>query len=212
MISGVDAALIIAPEHDGLLPAVLERVEQSGVLNLGSSSVGVRGCSNKHALGQRLSRLGLRVPFGELGLQHVPSMLDRWGEVVVKPNSGAGCIDTFACRSVTDVEALPPRSDWLIQQRMPGLAASVAFIVPHHGTPIPLRAGIQAVSAKTTANHGGTGRLAYSGGTLPLAPDLEQRATAHAAPVQPAPALQGWSPARIDSTERVSREIGRAHV
>ena len=178
-ITGVDAALVIAPEHDGLLPAVLERVEQAGVTNLGSSSAAVRDCSDKHALGQRLSSMGLPVPFGVLGLHNVPTMLARWGEVVIKPNRGAGCIDTFVCRSATDVAPLPQRSDWLIQQRVPGLAASVAFIVPRHGTPIPLRAGIQAISAMSTmpaAGHGGTGRLTYSGGTLPLAPDLEQRA------------------------------------
>jgi predicted ATP-grasp superfamily ATP-dependent carboligase len=176
VLSSVDAALVIAPEYDGLLPAALERVERSGVTNLGSSSVAVRDCSDKHALGQRLLSIGLPVPFGVMGLHHVPSMLDRWGEVVIKPNRGAGCIDTFVCRSATAMEALPQRSDWLIQQRVPGLAASVAFIVPRHGTPIPLRAGIQAIGAMSAAGAGGTGRLAYSGGSLPLAPDLEQRA------------------------------------
>jgi len=172
-IADVDAALVIAPEHDGLLPAAIERVEQAGVLNLGTSSDAVRAWSDKHALALRLAARGLPVPSGLLGLHEAADMLAQWGEVVIKPNRGAGCVDTFVCRSAEEVAMLPHRNDWLIQRRVAGLAASVAFIVSRQGEPIPLRAGIQAVGLP---GHGPAGRLAYSGGQLPLAPDLEQRA------------------------------------
>ncbi len=172
-LADVDAALVIAPEHDGLLPAAIERVESASVLNLGSSSDAIRACSDKHALGQRLSAVGLPVPHGVLGLNDVHDMIARWGEVVIKPSRGAGCIDTFVCQSSADVASLPPRNDWLVQPRVAGLAASVAFIVPRRGEPIPLRAGIQAIGIP---GHARVGRLAYAGGRLPLAPGLEQRA------------------------------------
>ncbi len=172
-LAGVDAALVIAPEHDGLLAAALERVERAGVLNLGSSSSVVHACADKHALGQRLSAAGLPVPYGVLGLHEAADMLARWSEVVIKPNQGAGCVDTFVCQSMADVAALPYRTDWLMQPRVDGLAASVAFVVPRHCEPIPLRAGIQAIDVVGGAR---TGRLAYSGGRLPLASDLERRA------------------------------------
>jgi len=172
-IADVDAALVIAPEHNGLLSTAMERVENAGVLNLGSSSEAIRVCSDKHALGLRLSDGGLPVPYGVLGLNEVDDMLARWSEVVIKPNRSAGCIDTFVCQSAADVALLPPRSDWLLQQRVAGLAASVAFVVPRHGEPMPLRAGVQAIGI---ADNSDVGRLAYSGGHLPLAPEYEQRA------------------------------------
>jgi predicted ATP-grasp superfamily ATP-dependent carboligase len=172
-LATVEAALIIAPEFDDLLPATLERVEQAGVMNLGSSSSTARDVSDKHAIGRRLAAAGLRVPTGSLGLASAFDMIAAHAEVVIKPNRGAGCVDTYVCRSAADIARLPPRTDWLVQERVHGLAASAAFVVPCDGPPIPLRAGIQAVGLSGDA---GAGRLAYSGGRLPLAADLEQRA------------------------------------
>ncbi len=172
-IATVDAALIVAPEHDEILPAMLERIEQAGVINLGSTSVAVRSVSDKHGLAQRMAANNVRVPRSELGFGQAAGMLERFGAIVMKPNRGAGCVDTYVCRSSADLAALPPRADWLVQQRVPGLAASVAFILPRSGSPIPLRAGLQAVAIAGDAR---SGRLAYSGGRMPLDPDLESRA------------------------------------
>ena len=49
-IADVDATLVIAPEHDGLLTAAIERVESTGVLNLGSSSEAIRACRSCRSL------------------------------------------------------------------------------------------------------------------------------------------------------------------
>lgn len=174
-LATVDAALVIAPEFDDLLPSALERVERAGVVNLGSSSASVRAICDKHLLGRRLAAAGIRVPTGCLGLATLEDMLAHHGEVVVKPNHGAGCIDTFVCRTAADIALLPHRADWLVQPRMHGLAASVAFILPPGGLPIPLRAGLQAVElADVLASQ--SGRLDYSGGQMPLEADLERRA------------------------------------
>ena len=172
-ITNVDAALVVAPEHDALLPAVIERVERAGVINLGSASDAVRSVSDKFAVTRRLAAENLRVPRSVLGLEQAAGMVERFGEIVVKPNRGAGCVDTFVCRSAADVEQLPRRGDWLVQERVLGMAASVAFIVPRRGPPIPLRAGLQQVGLAGGCD---AGRLAYSGGQLPLAPGLESRA------------------------------------
>ena len=172
-LATVDAALVIAPETDGLLVAAVERVEQAGVLNLGSSSAAVRVVSDKHALGRRLHAQGVVVPLGELGLEHASGMIARFGEVVVKPNCGAGCVDTYACRSAADITRLPHRTDWLVQPRIHGSAASVAFILSRSGQPIPLRAGMQTVEI---VGESVSGRLDYGGGRLPLTPELERRA------------------------------------
>ena len=172
-LATVEAALVIAPEFDDLLPAALEHLERAGVMNLGSSSHTARDVSDKHALGRRLAAAGIRVPTGSLGLATALDRIAAHAEVVIKPNRGAACVDTYLCRSAADIARLPSRTDWLVQERVQGLAASAAFVVPCDGPPIPLRAGIQAVGLPGDAL---AGRLAYSGGRLPLAADLERRA------------------------------------
>ncbi|MFM8890507.1 MAG: ATP-grasp domain-containing protein [Planctomycetia bacterium] len=169
----VDAALVVAPEHDGLLPELVELVERTGIRNLGSRSDTIRAASDKHALGERLQLAGIRTPEAALGPAGAGDLFGRHAAVVAKPNRGAGCLDTFVCRSVTDVAALPERDDWLFQEQVPGSAASAAFVVPDLGSPIPLRAGLQDVRVL----HGATSaRLVYCGGRLPLPPQLERRA------------------------------------
>jgi len=172
-LSTVDAAVVIAPEFADLLPLAVERVERSGVKHLGSASAAIRDASDKHALCLRMHAAGIPMPAGALGLDHAPRMLDRYSEIILKPNRGAGCFDTFVCRSADDVARVPRRTDWLIQQRIHGTAASVTFILPAAGPPIPLRAGTQTIgTARDT--HGE--QLFYLGGELPLAPELEARA------------------------------------
>jgi hypothetical protein len=172
-LASVDASLVIAPEHGDMLPDLVERVERAGVVNLGSTSNAVRFVSDKHSLAKHLSAAGITVPASALGLEHAPEMLERFGEIVVKPNRNAGCVDTHICCSAAELASLPLRTDWLVQQRIRGVAASVAFILPRSGAPIPLRAGLQSVGIASDAR---SGRLAYSGGQLPLAENLEQRA------------------------------------
>jgi tyramine---L-glutamate ligase len=172
-LTTVDAALVVAPEPDDILPSLLERVERSGVINLGSASAAVRGVSDKHELAQHLSAAGIAVPTSALGLEQAPEMLAEFGAIVLKPNCGAGCIDTHVCRSRADLARLPQRTDWLVQQHVRGVAASAAFILPRSRAPIPLRAGLQSVGVEAGS---ASGRLAYAGGQLPLNPDHESRA------------------------------------
>lgn len=172
-VATVDAALVVAPEHDGILPGLVELVERTGIRNLGSRSDTIRAASDKHALGERLQLAGIRTPEAALGPAGAGDLLGRHAALVAKPNRGAGCLDTFVCRSVADVAALPERDDWLFQEQVPGSAASAAFVVPDIGSPIPLRAGLQDVRVLHEAT---SARLGYRGGRLPLPPQLERRA------------------------------------
>jgi len=172
-LATVDAALVVAPEFDDLLPALLDRVERAGVINLGSASAAVRFVSDKHTLAQHLAAAGIASPDSALGLERAPDMLADFHAIVVKPNRGAGCVDTHVCRSQADVARLPARTDWLVQRHVPGMAASAAFILQRSREPIPLRAGLQSVGVECDSN---PTRLAYAGGAIPLDPDLESRA------------------------------------
>lgn len=159
-----DAALVVAPEFDGLLEGWCARVESLGIRSLSSAPAAVRLAGDKLQLAQHWARTGVPTPGAALGLDIAPSI---GFPCVAKPRFGAGCEDTYVCRSARDLEPLPPRPDWIVQRFVPGMAASAACIV-HEGQVRPLRAGQQRIE--------GDGKLAYRGGRLPLPPDLEQRA------------------------------------
>lgn len=172
-VETVDAALVIAPEHDGILPGLVELVERTGIRNLGSHSDAIRLVSDKRSLGERLRQAGIPTPEAATGPAAAGDLLARHAAVVAKPNRGAGCIDTYVCRSVADLASLPDRDDWLVQAQVPGTAASAAYVVPQTGPPIPLRAGLQDVRGLHEAS---ATRLHYFGGRLPLPAALERRA------------------------------------
>ncbi len=180
LVKSADAALVIAPEFDGLLLRWIERVESSGVRSLGCEADAVRLVSDKYKLCEVLSRLGIPTPVTTLGL---PEKLMN-GPVVVKPRSGAGCERTFVCHTVEDFSRLPRADDWIVQPLIPGLASSVAFIV-HNGKPRPLRAGEQFVRGRQ--------QFFYHGGRMPLPVRLAERAFALAErAVRAVPGLRGY--------------------
>jgi predicted ATP-grasp superfamily ATP-dependent carboligase len=171
----VDAAVVVAPESDALLAAWTERVERAGVVNLGSSGAGVRLAADKAGLCRLLRGQGVRVPADTPGLDGAEKMLRRHGALVVKPNQGAGCVDTFVIRDAAALAGLPDRSDWLVQEHVPGMACSVAFVVSADGRPRALRAGFQSIGP---IPGGPPDAIGYHGGRLPLPVDLEPRAIA----------------------------------
>lgn len=90
--------------------------------------------------------------------------------VVVKPRFGCGCQDTFVLGG-----------EFIVQPHVPGTPASVLFL-----DGLPLRPCTQNI-----ARH--QGRLSYQGGSVPLAPELEERAVALARrATAPIPGLAGF--------------------
>lgn len=187
----VDAAIVIAPESHDVLAATTALVERAGVCNLGSASDAIRSVADKQLLSMRLAAAGVPTPASAAGLGAAPTLLKTHETIVVKPRRSAGCVDTFLCRSGAELRWLPDRDDWLVQELVPGLTASAAFVVTADGV-VPLRAGSQSI-ATIPGRSGGSARLSYEGGRLPLGEALEARAVAlgHRA-VEQIPGLRGF--------------------
>lgn len=166
-----DAALVIAPEFDGILERWLVKVEAAGLRNLGCAPAAARLCADKLELAVVLGRAGLRTP-----ATRTPTPgLELSYPCVVKPRWGVGCENTFVCQSAQAVATLPHRDDWIVQPLVEGVALSVSLIV-HDDRVRPLAAGEQHIE--------GTGQLAYRGGRIPV-----DRPDAIAAAVQAVRAL-----------------------
>lgn len=177
---GADVVLVIAPECDGALAAWLLRLKQLGVRSLNCQPEAARLCGDKLALAECLK--GSRVPTPTTFLLPDNDALQM--PLIIKPRLGAGCEETWLCQSTSDLENLPSRNDWIVQPRVPGLAASCGLIIhgPHVQALLPGQQNIM------------TGRkLRYDGGCLPLPPPLAARAVALAEQaVRAVPGLQGY--------------------
>lgn len=160
----VDAALVIAPECDGVLPAWLRRLAKVGTRSLGCDARAAALCGDKLMLARRLEQCSVRTPATQvLRVESAPPC-----PLIVKPRCGAGCEETWLITRREDLAKLPP-GDWIVQPRHHGLAASGSAIVHDDGTVRLLPPGEQAVMFDR--------ELRYEGGRLPLAEPLAARAT-----------------------------------
>lgn len=156
-----DAALVIAPETDGLLEAWARRLRDWNVRSLGCTPEAIAACSDKFALSHRLHRAGVQTPATRLGVGPIKQS-DSGGEAypaIVKPRFGAGCAATHVIRDASQFASLPRRNDWITQPFAPGMAGSVAILV-RAGRATPLLVGEQTIDGDTT--------LAYGGGRIPV--------------------------------------------
>lgn len=171
-----DAAIIIAPETDGILARWVKRLEtmKVPVLNCSAKTIGL--CGDKLELSRHLAKRGVATPPARAADAGV--LLDAIGEslrvmggaYVIKPRDGAGCESTFVCRVHAEAEALRSRlsgEQWIVQPFVEGIAASVSFIADGEQAR-PLLAGRQLIE--------GGHELHYLGGELPLPPRLARRA------------------------------------
>jgi predicted ATP-grasp superfamily ATP-dependent carboligase len=101
LVRSCDAALVIAPESDGILESLVKRVEAAGVRLLGPSSEAVRMTADKLALCRHWQSAGVptpeTVPFSERPPFPSP--------YVVKPRYGCGSA------GIRRVEAFSPKGD-----------------------------------------------------------------------------------------------------
>lgn len=179
LAGGCDAGLVIAPEFDDLLASRIEWLAEAGCRHLGSTAEAVRIAGDKAWLPTFWQMAGLPTPDTRLtgdGAGPFPF------PVVVKPRFGAGAQDTFVVRSEEDYRRVvaPGR---LVQPYVPGLPASVSFLVGPNG-PLALPAATQEV-----LDDGGP--VSYHGGRVPLpcpagVVDLARRA------VEAVPGLLGY--------------------
>ncbi len=180
MLDNADAALVIAPEFDGILENWLTRIERHGVRNLGCTSAAARLCGDKLALAEHLKMRGVTTP--DANPVHTPF------PCVIKPRFGVGCEDTYLCEDPSDIAKLPKREDWIAQRYCPGMAASVSLIVhTDHVTALP--AGAQHIAL----GDGSPTPLYYNGGSMPLPEDMQRRAAAlGSAAARAVPGLTGF--------------------
>ncbi|VTR93823.1 atp-dependent carboxylate-amine ligase : Uncharacterized protein OS=Pirellula staleyi (strain ATCC 27377 / DSM 6068 / ICPB 4128) GN=Psta_3591 PE=4 SV=1: ATP-grasp_3 [Gemmata massiliana] len=160
-------ALVIAPETAGRLDRDCWAVRQSASALLGSAITAVALTTDKLALAEHWHAHGVRTP---ATTDRAPTLCEAL-PVVWKLRDGAGSADTFLIRDrfelATALAARAPEHAMILQEFVPGRAASVAFLCGPHGY-VPLQPTFQTLSAD--------GRLKYEGGEVPIPGDIAARA------------------------------------
>ncbi|HYN53414.1 MAG TPA: ATP-grasp domain-containing protein [Methylotenera sp.] len=136
LLQTCDAALIVAPETDGVLSELTQIIDASPAENLGCNQYAVDIASNKYAMFQALKNTNtLTMPTyraNELMESFVPDESFKHG-YVVKPNDGAGCNDTFYFSDfavLQDWLNLNPekQAGYIIQPYQTGIPASISAL------------------------------------------------------------------------------------
>ncbi len=155
LLKQCDAALVIAPETDGILSDLSEQAESESVPLLGCSSSAVEQTSNK-ALCSRLFDLA-KLPCpdtrvaGFLTAAHVAGQMRR--PIVIKPLDGAGCEGVCQMDSLADLPAIlslirksTSQEQILLQSLARGIHASVSLLVAKGGC-LPMSLNLQLIQA-----------------------------------------------------------------
>lgn len=166
-----DWTLVIAPEFDSLLHDLSQTVLDVGGRLLGSMPGAIRLAGDKLATAQFWHARGVQHPRTEaLPPRDAVTFPPPW---VLKPRYGAGSQATFLAWDADELAKSMPLAkseisgDFLVQEHVPGQAASVALVIGPQQT-IPLMPAWQHLSED--------GRFRYLGGSLPLPADLADRA------------------------------------
>jgi predicted ATP-grasp superfamily ATP-dependent carboligase len=184
-----DWTLVIAPEFDDHLRALSQTVLDVGGRLLGSQPAAIALTGDKLATANFWHKRRVRHPRTEtLDPEQFASFPPPW---VMKPRCGAGSQATFLIRNRDDgLRVWSPAyhecddEEFIVQEYVRGQPASVALLIGPRQT-IPLMPARQILSHD--------GRFRYQGGSLPLPPDLAERATAIAlAAVAGIDGLQGY--------------------
>lgn len=169
-----DWTLIVAPEFDDILANRLRWVEEAGGCSLNSTPDAARLAGDKLRLAGRLRERGVPTPATVAWSAAAPSF-----PAVCKPRHGAGSQATFLVRDEGELhqavdEAATERwsDDLILQSFIPGEAVSVSFLIGP-GRRLAMPAAAQHLSTD--------GRFRYLGGSLPLDPQRNARATRLAA-------------------------------
>ncbi|MGB7328934.1 MAG: ATP-grasp domain-containing protein [Rubripirellula sp.] len=163
-----DAALIIAPESDGVLAKAVAMLRAGGVDVIAGSGDFLRVASDKLLTAKSLFAAGVAHPmYMALSDKRFLKPLKEFQRFVVKPRDGCGTkeIKKFDC--FADAQAAL-ESNQLLQAWMPGRAISIAMVASDTQT-VFLPAVSQGLSDDTCE---------YEGGQGPLADDAQRRAAA----------------------------------
>jgi predicted ATP-grasp superfamily ATP-dependent carboligase len=187
----VDAALIIAPESDGILTRLSSLVEEIGTQLLGTSSRGVAIAGNKWDCFLRFRQDGLPTPnTRRTSCAEAAAVAEELGfPLVVKPVDGVGCegVSLVSDSSSLDlalelISSMP--KDVLLQQYLAGTHASVSLLASAAGV-LPLSLNEQIINLGIP--------FQYEGGVVPLEHRQRHQAMAYARrAVSLVPGLRGY--------------------
>lgn len=168
LASDADAAILIAPEFDGILLKAANRVIACGGRLASPSPEFIRIAADKNRTCETLVAAGVRTAYGIALEPDVPLPSDFPYPAVLKPIDGAGSQDTYVLSGPHDA---PPAYAWprRLERYVPGLPASVAMLCGPSG---------HVALAPCKQRLSDDGRLRYLGGDLPLAAGMADRAAA----------------------------------
>jgi len=165
---GCDAAILIAPESNGVLAKAVGMLRAGGIDVIASTGNFLRAAGDKHQTARIFSTSGVPHPVtynpaDSFSLERLRSF-DRY---IVKPFDGCGTQQiTLFDELDAAVQAATP--NMVMQGFVPGKAISIAAIIDSHETFV-LPAVSQTVSIQSCTYHGGEG---------PLSEDKQRRAVA----------------------------------
>ncbi len=163
---GCDAAIIIAPETEGILAKAVGMLRAAEVPVVASTGDFLRITSDKWLCAKHFAQAGVPHPLTwEASELKQGVSQTAHGKLILKPRDGCG---TQGVRLVNDFQqalAEANRSD-IVQPYISGIPASIALIVHHSSTTI-LPAVAQEIAIENCA---------YCGGHGPLNTDLQRRA------------------------------------
>ncbi len=171
LAAAADWTIIVAPEFDDYLLSRSLAVERAGGRLLGCNSSLVALAADKHATAQHLAARGVPVAPGVALAAGDRLPADFQYPAVLKPRHGAG---SQGIRWIADSRALGRLVDTAsrLERYMPGAAVSVAALCGPPGGDfvgvVPLVPCRQCIDIRAD--------FAYSGGSLPIEPELARRA------------------------------------
>lgn len=122
-----DAVWPIAPESGGVLATLTDLAFNSGRCLLGSAPAAVHLCTSKRATAEHLRDAGIAVVPTYAGIATLPARMES---IVIKPDDGAGCVDTRLFRRADALAWWSNHSHagHVLQPYLPGEALSLSLL------------------------------------------------------------------------------------
>jgi predicted ATP-grasp superfamily ATP-dependent carboligase len=163
-----DAALIVAPESDGVLAKAVAMLRAGGIDVIAGSGDFLRVASDKLLTAKTLTSAGVAHPmYMALSDRRFASSLQKYDRFVVKPRDGCGTQQIRRFDSFDDARA-ELEENMILQAWMPGRAISIALVAST--TEMTFLPAVSQNLDETTCE--------YGGGQGPLNDDAQRRATA----------------------------------
>lgn len=132
-LNETDSVFIIAPETDNTLANLQALAYQHGKHVIGCSPQAILLCSDKLACEQQLAQYGIATPSSVLASEFSPDTLISNHGYIVKPNDGAGCIETRFLPTQQSVQeylgqlTIEQRQRYIVQAYLTGTPASLSI-------------------------------------------------------------------------------------